>query len=210
MASKLSRKLQLGLGIVCLVCSFGQGAIAKTPETVQGEKVRSPLISQLQSATDTLKIDLADLMKPEFPDLSSDLLLQELNDNRATHLVLSISERQVYAYQDDRILKKFPVAVGKGGWETPTGEFKILRMIRNPAWQSPWTGDVIPPAEDNPLGLRWIGFWTDGKDTIGFHGTPNESLIGQAVSHGCVRMKNRDIVALFELVEIGMTVKVIP
>jgi hypothetical protein len=205
MSNKLNRKLSFG--IVGLVCVFGAGAIAesaiaRTTEIAQSGNARSSQIS--------LNLDVFNLMKPELPGLSSNLLLQELNDNRVTHLVLSISERQVYAYQDDRILKTFPVAVGKGGWETPTGEFKVQRMIRNPAWQSPWTGEVIPPADDNPLGLRWIGFWTDGKDVIGFHGTPNESLIGQAVSHGCVRMKNRDIVALFELVEVGMTVKVIP
>jgi L,D-transpeptidase ErfK/SrfK len=206
MSGKLGQKLDLGLGIACLACLLGVGM-----NSLEQRAIASPsVITHKNIATLPKNFDVFDLMKPQLPDLSSRLLLEELNDNRVTHLVLSISERQVYAYQDDRILKKFPVAVGKDGWETPTGEFKVLRMIRNPAWQSPWTGAVIPPAEDNPLGLRWIGFWTDGKDAIGFHGTPNESLIGQAVSHGCVRMKNRDIVALFELVEVGMTVKVIP
>ncbi|WP_448572469.1 L,D-transpeptidase, partial [Trichothermofontia sp.] len=67
---------------------------------------------------------------------------------------------------------------------------------------------VIPPGPDNPLGPRWIGFWTDGKNFIGFHGTPNESLIGQAVSHGCVRMRNQDIQALYAQVEMGTPVVV--
>lgn len=44
----------------------------------------------------------------------------------------------------------------------------------------------------------------------GFHGTTNESLIGQAVSHGCVRMRNDDIRALFEKIEVGTRVIVQP
>ncbi|MEB3118669.1 MAG: L,D-transpeptidase, partial [Limnothrix sp.] len=62
----------------------------------------------------------------------------------------------------------------------------------------------------NPLGVRWIGFWTNGDNSIGFHGTPNPELIGQAVSHGCVRMRNEDIVDLFDRVTEGMPVRVEP
>lgn len=124
----------------------------------------------------------------------------------ATHLVLKLRERHVYAYQDDRVLGKYPVAVGKKGWETPTGKFKVIQLVKNPVWQNPWSGAIVPAGPKNPLGERWIGFWTDGKDSIGFHGTPGEHLIGQAVSHGCVRMRNRDVKALFEKVQMGIPV----
>ena len=60
------------------------------------------------------------------------------------------------------------------------------------------------------MGERWIGFWTDGTNYIGFHGTPNEETVGQAASHGCVRMLNRDVLALFEKVGIGTIVVVEP
>ncbi|MDY7024705.1 MAG: L,D-transpeptidase, partial [Cyanobacteriota bacterium] len=56
----------------------------------------------------------------------------------------------------------------------------------------------------------WIGFWTDGKDTIGFHGTPTVNSLGRAASHGCVRMRNEDVVALFNQVEMGTVVIVEP
>jgi lipoprotein-anchoring transpeptidase ErfK/SrfK len=59
------------------------------------------------------------------------------------------------------------------------------------------------------LGERWIGFWTDGQDTIGFHGTPNVKSIGTAASHGCVRMYNQDVRVLFDLVKVGTPVQVI-
>lgn len=124
----------------------------------------------------------------------------------ATRLVLVLGERRVYAYQEDKVLASYPVAVGKKGWETPTGNFKVIQKVKDPIWQNPWNGKIIPASLNGPIGIRWIGFWTDGKNTIGFHGTPGEHLLGQAVSHGCVRMKNKDVVALFEMIEPGTPV----
>ena len=124
----------------------------------------------------------------------------------ATRLVLVLGERRVYAYQEDKVLASYPVAVGKKGWETPTGNFQVIQKVKDPVWQNPWNGKIIPASLNGPIGIRWIGFWTDGKNTIGFHGTPGEHLLGQAVSHGCVRMKNKDVVALFEMIEPGTPV----
>jgi lipoprotein-anchoring transpeptidase ErfK/SrfK len=125
-----------------------------------------------------------------------------------THLVIKLSQRRVYVYQNDKLKVSYPIAVGKAGWETPMGTYKVIDMQRDPAWEHPWSGEVIPPGPDNPLGARWIGFWTDGRNFIGFHGTPNEHLVGQAVSHGCIRMRNKDILALYALVSMGTPVKV--
>lgn len=128
----------------------------------------------------------------------------------ATRLVLKLNERKVYAYQEDRLLVSYRVAIGKKGWETPEGEFEITQMVENPKWENPWNGKISAPGPNSPLGERWIGFWNNGKDYIGFHGTPGEHLIGQAVSHGCVRMRNADVKALFELVDKGVSVIVQP
>lgn len=93
--------------------------------------------------------------------------------------------------------------MGKEGWETPTGEFSIFQMLKDPEGEHPWNGTVIPAGPDNPLGDRWIGFWSDGTNVIGFHGTPAEELARQAVYHGCIRMKNNDVRALFGQVALG-------
>jgi lipoprotein-anchoring transpeptidase ErfK/SrfK len=124
-------------------------------------------------------------------------------------LLLKLKEKRVYVYQGDKLIKKYPVAIGKKGWETPTGEWQVMEKIKNPAWTSFKTGEVFSPGTENPLGARWIGFWTDGQDVIGFHGTANLKSIGTAASHGCVRMRNRDVKALFPLVKVGTTVKVV-
>ncbi|MEP0771273.1 L,D-transpeptidase [Coleofasciculus sp. FACHB-SPT36] len=126
-----------------------------------------------------------------------------------SHLVVDLSDRLVYVYRDDRLQASYPVAVGQLGWETPTGSFQVLQMNQNPAWRQPITGEVIPSgANDNPLGDRWIGFWSDGRHQIGFHGTNEEHLIGQAVSHGCLRMRNQDIRMLYQQVAKGTLVLV--
>ncbi len=125
-------------------------------------------------------------------------------------LVLRLDERQLFVYRGDTLEKSFPVAVGKTGWETPTGTFKVSYMLENPGWTNPFTGELMPPGPDNPLGERWIAFWTDGRNEIGFHGTPNRESIGQAASHGCVRLYNEHIRELYELVTPGTVVTVLP
>jgi lipoprotein-anchoring transpeptidase ErfK/SrfK len=156
------------------------------------------------------------LEEPQVPPLGTPSLYlpaeeiapETIADN--IRLVIKLHDRRVYVYQNDKVKTSYPIAVGKRGWETPTGSYKVLDMRSNPAWQHPWNGEVIPPGPDNPLGARWIAFWTDGRNFIGFHGTPNEKLVGQAVSHGCIRMRNKDILALYSQVKIGTPVVVEP
>jgi lipoprotein-anchoring transpeptidase ErfK/SrfK len=147
---------------------------------------------------------------PSPPVLQDPALYLPEASQQISRLVLRLSERRLYAYRGDRAVASYPVSVGRDDWETPTGEFTIFQRQQHPAWEHPLTGEVMPPGPDNPLGARWLGFWTDGTNAIGFHGTPQEHLIGQAVSHGCVRMRNADVIELYDLVELGTTVIVVP
>lgn len=130
--------------------------------------------------------------------------------HKDTHLVIKLRDRRVYIYKNRKLKVSYPIGIGKAGWETPTGNYKVMEMQPHPIWEEPWTGKVILEGPDNPLGVRWIGFWTDGRNSIGFHGTPTEKLVGQAVSHGCIRMRNRDVVALYEQVKLGTPITVKP
>ncbi len=124
------------------------------------------------------------------------------------NLLLKLGERRVYVYRGQKLLNKYPVAVGKKKWETPQGNWKVELMLKNPGWTNFKTGEQLAPGPDNPLGERWIGFWNDGKDEIGFHGTTNLSSIGKAASHGCVRMSNRNVKEMYRLVKVGTVVRV--
>ena len=130
----------------------------------------------------------------------------ETDKTLATRLVLNLKERRVYVYKDDQVIANYRVAIGRRGWETPRGNFSVIQMVENPQWQNPWNGRVSAPGPNSPLGERWIGFSREGGKYIGFHGTPGEHVIGQAVSHGCVRMRNRDVKELYELVQTGIPV----
>lgn len=154
-----------------------------------------PPLPSLGEANNYLPIE-----PPALPVVATDILRLELR----------LGERKVYVFRDSQVIASYPVAIGRSGWETPTGNFVVRDMIENPGWENFRTGEVMPPGGDNPLGVRWISFWTDGVNEIGFHGTPNEELIGQAVSHGCVRMRNQDVMALFSKVAIGTPVVVKP
>lgn len=126
----------------------------------------------------------------------------------AIRLVVERGKRRVLVYRGAKVLAKYPIAVGKAGWETPIGDFKVLTKEENPIFKSFKTGIIIEPGPDNPLGVRWIGIWTDGKTQLGFHGTDQPELIGKAVSHGCIRMHNKDVVALYKFVEMGTVVTI--
>ncbi|MFM2430494.1 MAG: hypothetical protein RLZZ511_1707 [Cyanobacteriota bacterium] len=127
-----------------------------------------------------------------------------------TKLVVDLSDRRVTLYRHNQEIAQYRLAVGQSGWETPVGEFKIQQLREHPDWRHPITQKVIPAGPENPLGTRWIGFYYGEHMALGFHGTPNESLVGQAVSHGCLRMFNRDIEALYTQVGTGVPVTVRP
>jgi lipoprotein-anchoring transpeptidase ErfK/SrfK len=155
------------------------------------------------------RIDTATV--PTLPGLdSAEPFLPAPDPFAQVHLLIKLSERRVYVYNKDQVEASFPVAIGRAGWETPVGRHQVIQMLHDPTWQHPFTGALIPPGPDNPLGARWIAFWTDGKNYVGFHGTPNENSVGRPASHGCVRMYNRDVIKLFEMVRIGTPVDVVP
>ena len=113
-------------------------------------------------------------------------------------------------------VESFPVAIGRAQYPTPTGHFRVTEKLVDPDfvqfdWEHPdrVTGR-IGPGPKNPLGPRWIGFTHVQGWGIGFHGTPNPELLGRAVSHGCVRMRNQDVLELFGRVDIGTPVIVEP
>ncbi len=125
-------------------------------------------------------------------------------------VVISLSRRRLTLYQNDEVLDEFSVAIGQDDWETPLGDFAVRDMRTAPVWQHPITKESIGPGPSNPLGSRWIGFLVEGGYHIGIHGTNQETLIGEAVSHGCVRMLNQDIQSLYSHLRLGTPIKVVP
>ena len=140
-------------------------------------------------------------------------------DPGLAHLVLRLGERRLYLTDDDpgTPVEWFPIAIGREGWETPVGRFQVEEMVEHPDFLKVDDSVVpvrvikrIPPGPTNPLGERWIAFAHGEGWTVGIHGTPNPELLGRAVSHGCIRMRNADVIRVYERVQLGTPVIVEP
>jgi hypothetical protein len=137
--------------------------------------------------------------------------------SKEPYLLLRLNERRLYVMQNEtkQPPEGYPVAIGRPQFPTPTGRFQVNELVENPDFlafdfNNPSGRDKgrIPPGPNNPLGLRWIGFAYAHGWQVGFHGTAKTSVLGQAVSHGCVRMSNPDIVQVYGQIKLGTPVVV--
>jgi lipoprotein-anchoring transpeptidase ErfK/SrfK len=127
-------------------------------------------------------------------------------------IVIHRGQNRLFLYEGMRFRRAFSVATGQSQYPTPLGRFKIVVKWRNPWWYppaSPWAqgSKPIPPGPGNPLGTRWMGLSAPG---VGIHGTPSDGSIGYSVSHGCIRMHIPEAEWLFDHVDIGTTVFIVP
>jgi L,D-transpeptidase ErfK/SrfK len=119
------------------------------------------------------------------------------------HIVVSIPDRKLTLLENGREIGTWDIAVGKPSTPSPEGTMTVINRVKNPTWFGPG-GKVVGPGGANPVGTRWIGLSRKG---YGIHGTNEPASIGKAASHGCIRMRNRDVEQLFDLVETGAVVE---
>jgi lipoprotein-anchoring transpeptidase ErfK/SrfK len=120
--------------------------------------------------------------------------------------------KRLLLFSDVKLIREFGVATGQAAYPTPLGTYEIATMQRDPWWYpppSPWAknADPVPPGPGNPLGTRWMGL---SAPYIGIHGTPDAASIGYSASHGCIRMRIPDAEWLFQRVDVGTPVFIIP
>jgi L,D-transpeptidase ErfK/SrfK len=131
-------------------------------------------------------------------------------------IVLNIPERAVYLFKGGKVVGRYPVAVGLRSWPTPTGEFDIATMIKNPVWITPEemvkregaAPGAVSSGQKNPLGDRWMG-WCESVESdseVGFHGTNDLNSIGKLASHACVRLYPEHARQMYDQVYRGMKV----
>lgn len=113
----------------------------------------------------------------------------------------------------NRILFHAPITTGGKKDPLPLGNWKVEGVDRNPRYNYDpklfWDADtsdtkcIVPPGPNNPVGVVWINL---NREHVGIHGTPSPGRIGYAVSHGCVRLTNWDVLRLAALVGPGTNV----
>jgi lipoprotein-anchoring transpeptidase ErfK/SrfK len=128
-------------------------------------------------------------------------------------IVIHRGLNRLYLFDGTRLARIFPVATGQAIYPTPLGHFQIVVKERNPWWYPPtqdaWAKGLqpVPPGPNNPLGTRWMGLSAPG---VGIHGTDEPSSIGYSASHGCIRMQVPDAEWLFNRVQVGTQVFIVP
>jgi lipoprotein-anchoring transpeptidase ErfK/SrfK len=128
-------------------------------------------------------------------------------------IVVDTNERFLYLIGDDGHARRYGVGVGRPGFEW-AGVHTVTRKAEWPDWTPPAAMRKRQPhlpthmagGPDNPLGARALYL---GSTEYRIHGTSEPWTIGQAVSSGCIRMRNEDVTDLYERVKVGTKVQVI-
>lgn len=119
----------------------------------------------------------------------------------AARIVIHVSARRLTVYRGDRSMGSFPVAVGSSLYPTPTGSFFV--------------NEKTVPTPGGPYGVLVLGLSgfqpkLPTRGPLAIHGTNDDAIIGQAVSDGCIRMHNADVLKVSRWVPSGSPVVIVP
>lgn len=154
------------------------------------------------------------------PDFKAELLPTIVDYNggqKPGTIIVNTPERRLYLVLPGNRARRYAVGVGKPGFEW-AGAHKVTRKAEWPSWRPPAEmiarekrkGRTLPSfmagGVKNPLGARALYL---GSSIYRIHGTNQAWSIGKAVSSGCIRMRNEDVMDLYDRVPVGARVKVI-
>jgi lipoprotein-anchoring transpeptidase ErfK/SrfK len=132
-----------------------------------------------------------------------------------TSVKVDVKTNMLGVFEGDKIIAAYPVTIGSTQTATPIGEWKVRGVAKLPTFrydermlkrgERSKNFHILPPGPNSPVGVVWIAL---NKRGIGIHGTEDPNTIGQAVSHGCIRLANRDVVRLAAKVKAGVPVSV--
>lgn len=108
-------------------------------------------------------------------------------------ITVDVAAKKLSLFKNGKLFKTYTVAIGKPSSPTPKGNFKIINKAENPG---------------GPFGAKWLGLNAPNGD-YGIHGTNNPNSIGKAVSNGCIRTYNKNIIEIYNLVPVGTPVKIV-
>ena len=151
-------------------------------------------------------------------------------------IIISIAKQALYHRRQTGVWYRYPVSTAvkgsgnvEGSFQTPLGKHRIIEKIGDglpvfTAFHAREPHSVYNPERSDPdcdwilTRILWLGGCETGKNRRGkvdtkyryiyIHGTHEEESIGQPASHGCIRMKNEDIIDLFEHTHVGERVRI--
>jgi lipoprotein-anchoring transpeptidase ErfK/SrfK len=181
---------------------------AKVGLTVQNDQLGGRIAHALTGASTSRTVTVP--TKAVRPKVTTGQLASQY----PAYIVIDRSSFRLMLYEHLHLAKTYEIAVGMEGLETPAGLHHIEWKQVDPPWLVPnkaWAGDLagktVPPGPDDPLKARFMSF----EGGAGIHGIdPSEySSIGHDASHGCVRMRIPDVIALYSRTPVGTPVYII-
>ena len=123
-----------------------------------------------------------------------------------TSVEISLKNRYLTLLDDGKVIGKYPIAIGAPESPTPAGSYAITKMDPAPTYHK--KVKVIAPGPKNPVGVRYMAYVQIGTGEYAIHGTawPNWVKLRSAVSLGCIRMLNNDVIQVFNRVKVGTPV----
>ena len=162
------------------------------------------------------------LYQEEKRDLASLRQSLEAFKPKGYYVVIDTGANRLYLRRGDEVLLDAVCSAGSGkrlkwkdrewNFETPRGEFRIVSKSKNPIWRKPdWAfleeGEALPPREGDRYEAGVLGEYALGiGDGYFIHGTLYTRLLGQNVTHGCVRLGDRDLAYLASRAPLGTPV----
>jgi lipoprotein-anchoring transpeptidase ErfK/SrfK len=190
----------------------GAGGLTQVPAkdgvAVERKRLMARVAHALTGRTATRSVSVPTLAR--HPTVTT----QELATQYPAYIVVDRAKFRLYFYQHLQLTSTYEIAVGMQGLETTPGLYHVQWKQVDPPWYVPhsaWAGALagktIPPGPEDPLKARFMAF----NGGAGIHGiAPSEySSIGHDASHGCVRMRIPDVIALYARTPVGTPVYVI-
>lgn len=240
MSVRMKRWSMAIMGAAALVCS--QLAAAATYILPEG---RNAVIGEIQYVTARHEDTLLDIgrrygvgyeeivaanrgVDPWLPGEGTQVLIPSqyiLPDEPREGVVVSLAEHRLYYFPtpkpgEPRVVKTYPISIGKMDWKTPLGITRIIHKRERPTWYPPESvrreharegtplPRAVPPGPDNPLGNYAMRLDIPGGAYL-IHGTNRPEGVGMQVTHGCIRMFPEDIEELYKLVPLNTKVRMI-
>lgn len=126
-------------------------------------------------------------------------LRDRFTDPPPVRLEVSLSARELSVVENGEVVRTYSIAIGRPKHPTPTGRFRTGDIVWNPSWRPPdvdWARDETyqpPGAPANPM--QGVKIYFEAPDYF-IHGTNDPDSIGEAASHGCIRMTASDAIHL--------------
>jgi hypothetical protein len=197
--NKPARDAHVRLGITRIARYKGRNGLA-----VDRVRLRRALVQEL------LRPHKHRSIRPRLVRVHPRMTLRLLARRYSTYISIDRGSFRLRLFKRLRHAATYPIAVGRAGLATPAGLHRILWKETNPAWHVPnssWAGSLagqtIPPGDPrNPIKARYMAVGSG----FGIHGTSESWSIGTRASHGCIRMRIPDVIALYARTPVGTPV----